>query len=161
MGQSHATTAKTFRQFRVMVLFERSYPTTFTGRLKSCTISTCWPITHVFAWLSRSFCCSPSYVRTVLICMVLTTEATYHSRRIIFLFSAGLLLFNVRGTVPGFPGVDFMIATSAYTCFKSCSVAPPPFNLTFFSAGLCTLACLFLLISAIWSEESSLYSSLE
>ena len=48
------------------------------------------------------------------------------------------------GAVPGASGVDFMIATSADTCFTSSSVAPPPLYLIFFSAGLYPLACLFL-----------------
>ena len=48
------------------------------------------------------------------------------------------------GAVPGVSGVDFMTSTSADTYFTNSSVAPLPFDLTFLSAGLCPLSCLFL-----------------
>ena len=122
VGQLYATAAETVQQFIVMIPFEGSYPTTFTGRLKSCTISACWPITHLFVWLSRSVCCSLSYFRTSLTHMVLTTEATDHSWRIICLVNVRFLLLVLGVAVPGVSGADIVIATSVDTFFTSSSV---------------------------------------
>ena len=144
MGQSYETSSETVRQFGVMIPFEGSYPTVFTGRLKYCTISACWPMTHVSVLLSRSVSFSPSSVRTVLTCMVLTTEATDHSWRILCLFSAGFSLFVEGVAVPGASGADFITSTSADTYFTSLYVSPLHLDLTFLSAWLCPLDCLFL-----------------
>ena len=38
---------------------------------------------------------------------------------------------------------DIVKITSAYTCFINSSVSPSPLKFTFFSSGLCPLACLF------------------
>ena len=74
--------------------------------------------------------------------MVLTTEATYHSRKILCIIDAGFLLLVVGGTVPGASGDDVITSTSVDNCFTSSSVTPPHLDLTFFSAGLCPPACL-------------------
>ena len=66
MGQSYATAAETVCQFGVMIPFEESYRTPYTGRFKPCTISAWWPMMHVSAWLSRSVCCSLTSVKTAL-----------------------------------------------------------------------------------------------
>ena len=58
--------------------------------------------------------------------------------------NAGILQFFEGVFVPGASGADFMIATSADTWFTSLSVASPPLELNLLSAGLFTLACLFL-----------------
>ena len=144
MGQSYADSAENVRQFGVVVPFEVSYPKTFTGRFKSWIISACWPMRHVFAWLSISVCCFPSSVRTALTQKVLTTEETYHSWRIICLINVDFLLLVVGGAVPGAYGTGVITSTSADICLASLSVAPPPLYLTFFSAGLCPLAYLLL-----------------
>ena len=115
-----------------MIPWKGSYPTIFTGRLTSCTISACWPMTHVYAWLSRSVCCSLSSIRTALTHMFLMTEATDHPQRILCLVNSGLLLLIAGGGVPGSSGADVMKSTSADTCFTISSVAPPPLNLTLF-----------------------------
>ena len=47
--------------------------------------------------------------------MVLTTEATYHSRIILRLVNAGFLLLVAGAAVPGASGADLMTATSADT----------------------------------------------
>ena len=144
MGQSYATAVKTIIQFVVIVPFDRSHQTTFTRRLKSCKISACWPMTHVFTWLLRSVCCYPSSVSTSLTRMVPTTDSTDHPRIIICLVNVGLLLLVVGGAAPGASVADVMTDTRAYTWFTRWSVAPTPLNLTFFYAGLCPLACLLL-----------------
>ena len=93
--------------------------------------------------------------------MVLMTEAKYNSRRMICLTNARCLLLVVGGAVPGASGADVMIATSTDTCFAISSIAPPPLDLTLFYAGLCPLLYILLYSTAIWSEDSALYSSLE
>ena len=150
MGHSNATAAETVLQFGVMVPFEISYPAKFTGKLKWWTINACWPMTNVSARLSSYVNCSPSYIRTALTQTVMTTEATYHSRKIICLVNAGFLLLVVGGAVPGASGSDIMISTNADTCFTRSSITPPPLNLTFFYTGLCPLACIFLYSATIW-----------
>ena len=151
MGQLYATDAETVWRFRFMIPFEGLYPTTFTGQLKFCTISACWPMTHVSAWMSRSVRFSPSSVSTALTHMVLTMDTTDHSQRIICLFNAGFLLLVEGVAVPGDSVDDFMTATIADTCFTSSYVVPPPLNLTFSSAGLCPLSCPFLYSAALCS----------
>ena len=97
IGQSYATATETVWQLGVMISFEGSYPTIFTGQLKFCTISACWPMTQVSEWLSISVHCSTSYVRTALTRMVLTTEVTNNSQIILCLVNSGLLLLVVGG----------------------------------------------------------------
>ena len=144
MGKSYATDAKTIWQFRVMVPFDGSHPTTFTGRLKLLTISACWPMMHVSVWLPRYVRCSPSSIRTALTRVVLTTEVIDHPQRILCLVNAGFLLLVVGGAVPGASGTDVMIETSTDTYFTSSSIALHPLDLTLFYAGLYPLACIFL-----------------
>ena len=76
--------------------------------------------------------------------MILATEETYHSRRVICLVNASFLLLVVGGAVLGASTDDVMTSTSADTYFVSSSVAPPLLDLTVFSTDFSPLDCLFL-----------------
>ena len=124
--------------------FRGIIPKTFTGQFKLWTISACWPMTDVYVWLSMSVHCSTSSVRTALIQLFLTTEATDYSRWIIWLVNAGFLLLVVRGAFPGASGADVITETITDTCLTRSSIAPTHFYLIFFYEGLCPLSCLRL-----------------
>ena len=142
MDQSYATATKTVLQFVVVIHFEVSYPKTFTGWLKYYTISACWLMTHVSEWVFRSVHWYPSYVRTELTRMVLTTEVTYHPWRILCLFNAGLY-YLVWGEIPLVPLVLISWQPPVRIPASSARILRHPlFKLTFFSAGLFPPACL-------------------